>query len=79
MENTSIIVEYKYKTINDRYGDLVCELTEFMDKYLIDLTELFRTYLYNDIGVFSKMGFLQIAVRVPRSYNWVNTSRKIKC
>lgn len=69
MEKTPILVSYKYKTIEDKYGDLVCEVTEFMDKYLLYKSDngWYKTYLYNDIGVFSKSGYLQLAFRVPRS------------
>lgn len=66
-EDTPIKVKYKWNN-EDKYGDLVCELTEYMDNFLIDSkkeSKLFCTYLYNDIGVFSKEGFLQIAFRVP--------------
>lgn len=59
-----ISVEYKYKErkFND---DLVCSLTRFMDKYLLSNSELFKTYLYNDLAVFSSENLLQIAFRVP--------------
>lgn len=69
-EDAPILVRYKYET-SDADGDLVCELTEFMDKYLLRSKQLYtfyKTYLYNDIGVFSEPNCLQIAFRVPRSY-----------
>lgn len=72
MEDTPIKVRYRYNT--DKYDELVCEITEFMDKYLIRSTDLYKTYLNNDIGVLSKQGFLQIAFRVPRSYKGLTTT-----
>lgn len=69
-ENAPMMVRYKYGT-SDVKGDLVCELTEFMDKYLLcskQLYTFYKTYLYNDIGVFSEPNCLQMAFRVPRSY-----------
>lgn len=69
-EDTPIMVRYKWNN-DDIYGDLVCEMTEFMDNYLLDNKKehtLFRTYLYNDIGVFSKPNHLQISFRLPRCY-----------
>jgi len=68
MGYTPIKVEYMFNNEN-MYGDLVCELTEFMDKYLLKekyTNSLFRTYLYNDIGVYSNNKLLKIAFRVPR-------------
>jgi hypothetical protein len=68
-ENAPMKVRYKYESDN-KYGDLVCELTEFMDNYLLGtkrVNNLYRTYLYNDIGVFSEPSALQIAFRTPRS------------
>lgn len=70
-EDTPMKVKYKWNN-EDKYGDLVCELTDFMDTYLLDNKKehtAFRTYLYNDIGVYSS-NCLQIAFRVPRSYSW---------
>lgn len=58
-----IKVEYKYK--NDIHGDFVCSLTRFMDKYLLSNTNLFYTYIYNDLAIFSNKDELQIAFRVP--------------
>lgn len=69
-EDTPIMVRYKWDD-GDVYGDLVCEMTEFMDSYLLDNKKehtLFRTYLYNDINVFSDPNHLCIAFRVPRCY-----------
>lgn len=68
MEYAPIKVKYKWSN-GDKYGDLVCEVTEFMDKYLLKekyTNSLFRTYLYNDIGVYSNNKLLKIAFRVPR-------------
>ena len=31
----AIIIKYKWSN-EDKYGDLVCELTEFFDKYILD-------------------------------------------
>lgn len=79
-EDTPIKVKYKWNN-GDKYGDLVCELTDFMDTYLLDNKKehtLFRTYLYNDIGVYSSPKYLQIAFRVPRSNTWWNIIKKIR-
>ena len=49
MEDT-IIIRYKWSN-EDKYGDLVCELTEFFDKYILDKNKTYswyKTYLYND-------------------------------
>lgn len=65
MEDT---IEVRYLWNNDKpNGDLVCELTEFMDKYLLykTKTQYCRTYLYNDLGVFSTDKLLRIAFRYP--------------
>ena len=54
MEYAPIKVKYKLSN-GDKYGDLVCEVTEFMDKYLLKekyTSSLFRTYLYNDLFIF---------------------------
>ena len=64
-----MVVSYKYEN-GDEYGDLICDLTIFMDFYLLGdrVNNLaFRTYLHNDIGLFSQINMLQIAFRVPRS------------
>ncbi len=69
MEYAPIKVKYKWSN-GDKYGDLVCEVTEFMDKYILDSKSnytFYKTYLYNDIGVYSSNKLLQIAFRVPRS------------
>lgn len=66
--NEPILVRYKYES-QLGYKDLVCEVTEFMDKYLLGLkngNDMFRTYLYNDLAVLSTDGCLRIAFRVPR-------------
>ena len=75
LQDVPIKVRYKYNN-GDRYGDLICELTEFMDRYLITYSELSRTYLYNDISVMFKHGFLQISFRVPRCYKGFISTRK---
>ena len=80
MEYAPIKVKYKWNN-GDKYDDLVCELTEFMDKYLLNDkydSSLFRTYLYNDIGVYSSNKLLQISFRVPRSNYGVITIKKIR-
>lgn len=62
------IIEVRYLWNNDKKdGDLVCELTEFMDKYLLHKSMLTycKTYLYNDICIFSSNNILQIAFRYP--------------
>lgn len=64
--NDLIYVYYKYDTI--RYNnDLVCSLTKFMDSYLIrsSVYSGYRTYIYNDLDIFSTNDLLQIAFRVP--------------
>lgn len=69
-ENALINVYYKYNN-HDIKGDLVCELTEFIDKYIIAEKKpytWYKTYLYNDIDVFSSDDLYQIAFRLPRSY-----------
>ena len=45
------IIEVKYKYIKSNNTDLICELTEFFDKYLIKdhAAEYYRTYLWNDL------------------------------
>lgn len=62
-----IIVEYKYKNKFDPYGDLICPMTEYFDKYIPYRKRYswYKTYLYNDIGVFSDKGLNRIAFRVP--------------
>lgn len=68
VEDTPILVRYKLND-GDEYGDLVCELTEFMDGFLlaerVNYT-FYKTYLYNDIGAYSTLDCLQIVFRVPR-------------
>lgn len=59
-----LIVEYKFKNANLK-GDLVCGITRFMDTYLLYKSDLFYTYLYNDLTIFSNKDELQIAFRVP--------------
>lgn len=79
-EKAPIMVKYKWNNDN-KYGDLVCEITEFMDKYLLSAkatNTLYRTYLYNDLGAFSDDGFLHISFRVPRGYSWGYTIKKIR-
>ena len=65
--NNVITVEYKWSN-EDKYGDLVYELTEFFDEYILDKNKTYnwyKTYLYNDISIFSNDEYLQIAFRVP--------------
>lgn len=64
--NKTMLVRYKYSKA-DKYGDLVCDLTEFFDKYIPNRNQysFYKTYLYNDIGIFSNLNYLQIAFRVP--------------
>ena len=77
-EDEPIKVRYKYDN-GDKDGDLVCELTEFMDNYLIGgKLNYCCTYLYNDIGSYSFPNFLQIAFRYPRSYKGWHTFKKIR-
>ena len=62
-----IKVEYLYDN-GCRDGDLVCELTRFMDKYLVGKKKNISylcTYLYNDLGIFSTKNLLRIAFRYP--------------
>lgn len=60
-------VRYKYETSDD----LVCELTEFIDEYLIGgKLNYCCTYLYNDLDIFSNEenrthNMYQIAFRYP--------------
>ena len=60
-------VRYRYETSDD----LVCELTEFMDEYLIGgKLNYCSTYLYNDLDIFSNKenkqhSIYQIAFRYP--------------
>ena len=64
---TTIIVEYKYKSKYDPHGDLICSMTEYFDKYIPNRKQYswYKTYLYNDIGIFSDKGLNRIAFRVP--------------
>lgn len=62
--NNEYKVRYKYNS-NDINRDLVCFVTEFMDNYILSDCEFFKTYLYNDLDIFSKDRKLQIAFRVP--------------
>lgn len=64
---TPIIVEYKYKSKYDPHGDLICSMTEYFDKYIPNRKQYswYKTYLYNDIGIFSDKGLNRIAFRVP--------------
>lgn len=78
VENAPIKVRYKFDN-DDEYGDLICELTEFMDGFLLDEKlnyTYYRTYLYNDIGAYSTLGCLQIIFRVPRCNKRRNNSQK---
>ena len=78
-ENKLIKIRYKFNT-SDKKGDLVCELTEFMDSYIIAdkcQNTWYKTYLYNDLDLFSSNSY-QIAFRVPRCYKRWNIIKKIK-
>ena len=61
-----IVVRYKWDN-DKKSGDLVCEVTEFMDKYLLwgNKSTYMNTYLYNDLEIFSTNSLLQIAFRYP--------------
>lgn len=61
-----IMVRYKWSS-DKKSGDLVCEVTEFMDKYLLwkNKSTYMVTYLYNDLEIFSTNSLLQIAFRYP--------------
>lgn len=74
-----ILVEYRYKTLDEKYGDLVCEVTELMDKYLLykPKSGFNKTYLYNDLDVFSDSCTYRLAFRVPRSYKRFYRTRKV--
>ena len=53
MENT-MKVTYKYKNLSKT--DLVCDLTKFIDKYIVlqPITNYpYQTYIYNDMQIFS--------------------------
>ena len=69
-EDTPIMVRYEF----DNEGilcDLVCEVTELMDNYLLDSKRghtLFYAYLYNNMGVFSAPNFSQISFGLVRYY-----------
>ena len=79
LENKVMKVRYKY--LSENYdGDLVCELTEFMDQYLLGgkLKSYMCTYLYNDLTIFSKPKYLQIAFRYPRCYKRWNYITKVR-
>ena len=39
----AIIIKYKWSN-EDKYGDLVCELTEFFDKYILDKNKTYSWY-----------------------------------
>lgn len=64
MEQDTIIVRYKYDNCSPN-DDFVCELTEFIDSYLIHNVKYMCTYLYNDLGFASTPNLLQIAFRYP--------------
>lgn len=56
-----IVVRYLYA------DDLVCELTEYFDTFVKNKSSLTycKTYLYNDIAIFSNENLLRIAFRYP--------------
>lgn len=74
-----ILVEYRYKTLNEIYGDLVCEVTELMDKYLLykPKSGFNKTYLYNDLEIFSDSCTYRLAFRVPRSHKRLYRIREV--
>ena len=63
------IIQVKYLYNNgDRRGDLVCDLTRFIDNYLVGRKKdipYMCTYLHNDLAVFSTKNLLKIAFRYP--------------
>lgn len=61
-----LLVEYKWND-GDEYGDLVCDVTKFMDNYILHKTShsYHYTYLYNDLLHLSTKNLLQIAFRYP--------------
>lgn len=62
-------MKVRYRFSGDKKdGDLVCELTEYMDEYIPKASKYtwYKTYLYNDILLFSEPNdYYQIAFRVP--------------
>ena len=64
MEDKSIYVRYMFG--DSSCGDLVCFITEFMDKYLLNPPMKYcKTYLYNDLEAYSTEHITQIAFRFP--------------
>lgn len=62
-------IKVRYKWDTDEYEDLICELTEFFDKYFTsDIKKanvtLWRTYLWNDLDK-NDDGTFRISFRVP--------------
>ena len=62
----NILVGYKWSK-DDVFGDLTCELTEYFDKFIPNRKQhsWYKTYLYNDIDIFSDRPLYRIAFRVP--------------
>lgn len=61
-------IEVRYKYDSSGYDeDLVCELTEFIDQYLLfsKRNQYMCTYLYNDLTAHSTQNLLRIAFRYP--------------
>lgn len=63
------IIKVRYKWDTDESEDLICELTEFFDKYFTsDIKKanvaLWKTYLYNDLNK-NEDGTYRISFRVP--------------
>lgn len=60
-------MKVKYKFDNNLSDELVCELTRFMDKYLLrkTTTGYFCTYLYNDLDRYINENAYRIAFRYP--------------
>lgn len=63
MENT-MKVTYKYKNLSKT--DLVCDLTKFIDKYIVlqPITNYpYQTYIYNDMQIFSTKHIKRMVIR----------------
>lgn len=63
MENI-MKVTYKYKNLSKT--DLVCDLTKFIDKYIIlhPITDYpYQTYIYNDMQIFSTKHLKRMVIR----------------
>ena len=61
-------VKYLWDSASKYDNDLVCELTEFMDRYLEYTPKTYiKTYLYNDLNVYGKDNnrYYIVAFRYP--------------